>query len=194
MSSDQSSLPLVGNRFQIHDPIGAGGMGTVYRATNIDTREIVAVKVLKPEAVDRDPGLIERFRREADALRQLNHPNIVKVLAAFDTEGHHYIVMEYVRGGSLHDLLKRVQPDRLPINRIVSIALELADALSRAHHLKIVHRDIKPANVLIAEDGSPRLTDFGVAQFGTKERVTQSGLIIGTPDYLSWTLHMRRCK
>jgi len=111
----------------------------------------------------------------------LNHPNIVKILDAIqDTDGH-YLVMEYVGGGSLADLLSAP----LPLARVLEIALELADALTRAHHLKIIHRDLKPANVLLADDGTPRLSDFGVALMSADKRLTGSGVLIGTPEYLS---------
>jgi DNA-binding NarL/FixJ family response regulator len=116
-------------------------------------------------------------------LRRLNHPNIVKVLATADEDGQHFIIMEYVDGGSLADLLCR-QP-QLPFELVAAIGLELADALSRAHHLNILHRDLKPANILLAEDGTPRLTDFGLAQVGGLPGVTETGSILGTIQYLS---------
>jgi serine/threonine protein kinase len=94
------------------------------------------------------PELVERFRREGEALRRLNHPNIVKVLAAVEETGQPYLVMEYVSGGSMATLLE--QQPQLPLGRALAIALELADALSRAHHLDILHRDIKPANIFLA--------------------------------------------
>ncbi len=119
---------------------------------------------------------------EGDALRVLDHPNIVKVLASGSESGDHYIVMELVAGGSLADLLSK--EGCLPIGRTVGIALELADALTRSHHLKIVHRDIKPGNVLLAQDGTPRLTDFGVARIG-ESAFTGSGNVIGTHGYIS---------
>jgi serine/threonine protein kinase/tetratricopeptide (TPR) repeat protein len=174
--------PMIGTRYRLDTLLGEGGMGTVYRGLDTQSDQVVAIKLLKPEAARLDSGLIERFAREAEALSHLNHPNIVKVFTTLQEGSQHYIIMEYVGGGSLQDLLRRGDP--LPIVRVLTIGLELADALTRSHHLKIIHRDLKPANVLIADDGSVRLTDFGVAQFGAKERVTQSGVIIGTMDYL----------
>src|SRR5258708_39536457 len=91
--------------------------------------------------------------------------------------------MEYLSGGSLAELLKRQR--RLAVDQVLKIGLEVADALTRTHHLKIIHRDLKPANVLLADDGTPRLTDFGVAHVDTAERVTEIGNLVGTPDYLS---------
>ncbi|NDJ61770.1 MAG: protein kinase [Chloroflexi bacterium] len=174
---------LIGSRYNLTEQIGAGGMGTVYRALDVHSGQTVAVKMLKSEALARDPHILQRFMREAEALRQLDHPNIVAVLETIEDRGQHYIAMEYVSGGSLRQLLD--SEGHLPLKRALEITLDLADALTRAHRLQIVHRDIKPANVLIAEDGTPRLTDFGVAHIGTAERVTQTGVTIGTPDYMS---------
>jgi len=118
-------------------------------------------------------------------LRQLNHPNIVKMLAMFESGGQPVIVMEYMPGGSLQDVLK-AEP-QLPAEQVVAIGLELADALARVHHLGILHRDLKPGNVLLTADGSPRLTDFGVARLAAPQesRLTQEGAILGTSVYLS---------
>jgi len=183
-----SETKRIADRFHmIEDPrgrdfLGQGGMGTVYRGIDIFTQQQVAVKVLKPEVIANDPEIVTRFQREGEALRQLNHPNIVKMLGAEDCDDGHYLVMEYVGGGSLRDLL-REQP-QLSIQRTLYIALDIADALTRAHRLNILHRDIKPGNVLLSEDGTPRLTDFGMARIGDVH-VTQSGAIVGTLAYLS---------
>jgi predicted Ser/Thr protein kinase len=178
---------LIGNRFRVDDPdrdlLGRGGMGAVYRATDTLTGDLVAVKALDPHVVTRGPDLLERFTREGEALRQLNHPNIVRMVAAAEEEGRHYLVMEYVAGGSLEDLL--AAQGHLPAARTVEIALEVADALTRAHHLGIIHRDLKPANVLLAQDGTPRLADFGIAYVTDIPRLTQTGVLVGTVDYLS---------
>ena len=182
-----SASQLIANRFRINDSekdlLGRGGMGDVYRAADTQTGETVAVKALNPEILARDPTLLERFRREGEALRQLNHPNIVHMLAAVEENGRHYLVMEYVGGGSLQDLLS--DNEQLPHERVIQIALDLADALTRAHRLGIIHRDLKPANVLLAEDGTPRLADFGIAHITSDVSLTQSGVVLGSIDYLS---------
>lgn len=162
--------------------LGIGGMGTVYRGKDTLTNQWVAIKHLKPEIVKTHSALVERFRREGEALRELNHPNIVKMLEAGKCENDHYLVMEFVPSGSLRDLLDKTP--RLIVQRALYIALDLADALTRAHRLNILHRDIKPANVLLAEDGTPRLTDFGVARTGTSD-MTQAGQLVGTLAYIS---------
>lgn len=174
---------LINGRYQVGRLLGGGAMGNVYAGTDTLTGETVAIKQLRPELTTAAPDLVERFLREGEALRRLNHPNIVKVLNTVDEGNRHYIIMEYVGGGSLADLLLR-EP-RLPLDRVVSIGLELSDALSRAHHLQILHRDIKPANILLAEDGTPRLTDFGLARMGEMPRLTETGTILGTLSYLS---------
>lgn len=178
-----SEARVIAQRYEMQSLLGRGGMGDVYRALDRQTGQTVAVKLLKTELVESDQGIVERFDREGEMLRRLNHPNIVKVLATLQENGRHYIIMEYVGGGSLADLL-REQP-QLPADKVLNMALDLSDALTRAHRLRIIHRDIKPANVLLAEDGTPRLTDFGVAHMGDRTRVTESGALIGTYAYLS---------
>ena len=193
--SDKAAGPILrlAGRFELGDPgdssdsnetrIGQGNMGIVYRGRDTQTGEPVAIKRLKPEIVAADPTVIERFVREGEALRRLNHPNIVKMLAATEVDGHHYLVMEYVGGRSLRQLLQE-QP-QLPLKRALAIGLELADALTRAHHLNIIHRDLKPDNVLLTEEGLPRLADFGIAHLGDQSRLTEVGTVLGTLAYLS---------
>lgn len=178
---------IIGNRFELGNLLGQGGMATVYLGRDTRSDQTVAIKHLKQEIIAADPDIVGRFAREGEALRRLNHPNIVSVLATVNEDNNHYVVMEYVGGGDLRSYLDRFRykGESIPVARILEIALDLTDALARAHRLNIVHRDIKPANVLLAEDDTPRLTDFGVAHFGDATRVTQTGQIIGTLAYLS---------
>jgi predicted ATPase len=171
---------LIANRYEIQTEIGAGGMGTVYLGLDRQTGSKLAIKQLKAELIQ--PDMLERFKREGQALRELNHPNIVKLLDAVEADAQHYLIMEYVAGGDLGLLLKH---GRLPYQRCLNIAIDLADALTRAHRLNIIHRDLKPANVLLSQDGTVCLTDFGVAHVMHQERVTQTNVIIGTLDYLA---------
>jgi serine/threonine protein kinase len=177
---------LLAGRFEIadltRDVIGQGAMGTVYRGLDRQTGLAVAIKALRPEITLHRPELVTRFRREGEALRQLNHPNIVTIIVDLHENGQHYLIMEFAGGQSLADLLKK---GPLPVAQAVSICLDLADALTRAHRLGIIHRDLKPANVLLAEDGTPKLSDFGVAHFSDKPSLTEAGLLVGTFDYLS---------
>jgi serine/threonine protein kinase len=147
---------IIANRFRLDSLVGQGGIGAVYRGTDTQTGQAVAIKVLGIKTAAGNPANVERFAREAEALRALNHPSIVEVLATASEEDKQYLVMEYVPGGSLRDMLNR--EGRLGIAKSLEIALDLADALTRAHRLQIIHRDIKPENILLAEDGTPRLT------------------------------------
>lgn len=168
------------NRYKILSLLGRGGMGEVYLANDEQTKGRVAVKILARQLTSH-PEALERFRREAKTLRQVEHPNIVKFIDAFEHDEQFVIVMEYVGGGSLFDLLKE---GALPIERARQVALDLCDALIRAHRLNIIHRDIKPENVLLDENGTPKLADFGVARLNEGTRMTRSGTQVGTPHYM----------
>ena len=174
---------VIAGRYRLDAPLGEGGMGEVFRGTDLRTGAAVAVKQLRAELLAGGEDQLRRFEREAEALRRLNHPSIVQMLATVNDGGRPYIVMEYVPGGSLAELLQ--QQPRLPVQRTLQIALDLSDALARAHRLRIIHRDLKPANVLLAADGTPRLTDFGVAHMADDATLTQAGMLIGTYAYLS---------
>jgi serine/threonine protein kinase len=171
----------LGNRYQILEKLGQGGMGEVYKALDTRTERFVAIKQVR-SSIASDATVIERFRREGQALSDLNHPNIVKMLDMIQQNDEYFLVTEFIEGGDLAGYLQEV--GKLPLEVALKMGLELADALSRAHHLGIIHRDIKPANVLIAKDGTPRLTDFGVAHVASQERLTGTGMAVGTMDYL----------
>lgn len=171
---------VIANRYVVGQKIGSGGMGNVFRGQDQKTDVPIAIKVLKSELANSE--MIARFVREGEALRQLNHPNIVALLDAVEENHEHYLIMELVEGGALDMLLR--QTPQLPISQVLNLALDLTDALTRAHRLNIVHRDIKPANVLIAKDGMPRLTDFGIAHVVGSD-ITETGSIIGTAAYIA---------
>lgn len=174
---------IIAGRYRIDELIGHGGMGDVYRGMDLEDHIPVAIKQLHESIVRDNPDIVDRFNREGEMLRRLSHPNIVTILDTVEEGDQHYLIMEYVSGGSLRDLID--EQSRLPIEAVLNVALDLADALTRAHRLGIVHRDIKPDNVLLAEDGTPRLTDFGVAHMADRTRLTQTGSVIGTYAYLS---------
>jgi predicted ATPase/tRNA A-37 threonylcarbamoyl transferase component Bud32 len=169
--------------------LGVGGQAEVYRGLDLQTGKEIAIKRLLGECYDKElashqTASVERFLREAQMLTQLEHPNIVKILDYLEEDGCPTIIMEYVPGGSLRDLLN--DAPRMALERALPIALELADALARAHHLLIAHRDLKPENVLLAADGTPRLTDFGLARLVNREtQLTEEGALVGTFAYLS---------
>jgi serine/threonine protein kinase/tetratricopeptide (TPR) repeat protein len=169
-------------RYVLGNVIGSGGMGTVFAGVDKTTNTPIAAKRLKTEALQNDQDLLERFVREGEALRRLNHPNIVKMIDTIQDENDHYLILEYVEGGDLRQWLQR--EGKMPVRQALKLGIELADALTRAHHLGIIHRDLKPANVLIAQDGTPKLTDFGVARVD-KGNMTGVGLALGTPDYMA---------
>src|SRR5581483_4250621 len=172
----------LGGRYRLEARIGQGGMSTVYRALDETLQRRVAVKLMNREVVS-DSAQLERFRREARAVAQLNHPHIVGVIDAGEDEGRPYIVFEYVEGETLKERIRR--GGRLPIPEAVAYAIEIARALGAAHARHIVHRDVKPQNVLIDEEGSCKVTDFGIARTLDEEGLTADGRVLGTTDYVS---------
>jgi serine/threonine protein kinase len=169
-------------RYRLEARIGAGGMSMVYRATDETLERQVAVKLMHREVAS-DSDQLERFRREARAVAQLSHPHIVGVIDAGEDAGRPYIVFEYVEGETLKERIRR--QGRLPIAEAVAYAIEIARALGAAHARHIVHRDVKPQNVLIDEEGSAKVTDFGIARTLDEEGLTADGRVLGTTDYVS---------
>ena len=169
-------------RYRLDAQVGTGGMSTVYRAFDATLERRVAVKLMHRE-IAHDSQQLERFRREARAVAQLSHPHIVSVIDAGEDDGRPYIVFEYVEGETLKDTIRRL--GRLPIDEALAYAIEIARALHCAHQRGIVHRDIKPQNVLIDEEGSAKVTDFGIARSLDEEGLTADGRVLGTTDYVS---------
>src|SRR6202035_4685006 len=169
-------------RYRLEARIGAGGMSTVYRALDVTLQRQVAIKLMNREVAS-DSDQLERFRREARAVAQLSHPHIVGVIDAGEDESRPYIVFEYVEGETLKDRIRRL--GRLPIAEAVASAIEIARALGAAHARHIVHRDVKPQNVLIDEEGSAKVTDFGIARTLEEDGLTADGRVLGTTDYVS---------
>ncbi|MBV9002519.1 MAG: serine/threonine protein kinase [Solirubrobacterales bacterium] len=169
-------------RYRLEARIGAGGMSTVYRATDETLQRRVAIKLMHREIAS-DSDQLERFRREARAVAQLSHPHIVGVIDYGEDDGRPYIVFEYVEGETLKERIRR--NGRLPITEAVAYAIEIARALGTAHARHIVHRDVKPQNVLIDEEGSAKVTDFGIARTLDEEGLTADGRVLGTTDYVS---------
>jgi serine/threonine-protein kinase len=169
-------------RYRLDAQIGAGGMSTVYRAFDTTLERRVAVKLMHREIAS-DSDQLERFRREARSVAQLSHPHIVGVIDAGEEDGRPYIVFEYVEGETLKERIRRI--GRLPIDEAIAYAIEIARALGAAHARGIVHRDIKPQNVLVDEEGSAKVTDFGIARSLDEEGLTADGRVLGTTDYVS---------
>ena len=172
------------NRYEIDHELARGGMADVYLASDRQLRRKVAVKVLFAEFA-RDPSFVERFRREAQNAASLNHPNICAVYDWGQERGTYYIVMEYVEGRSLRDIIRA--EGQIPAVGAARIAAQLADALAFAHRRGVVHRDVKPGNVLLTATGQVKLTDFGIAanQFDANQGLTQTGSVMGTATYFS---------
>jgi eukaryotic-like serine/threonine-protein kinase len=173
---------ILNGRYRLEARIGAGGMSTVYCAMDETLQRRVAIKLLNRE-VSSDSDQLERFRREARAVAQLSHPHIVGVIDAGEDDGRPYIVFEYVEGETLKDRIRR--QGRLPIPEAVAYAIEIARALGVAHARHIIHRDVKPQNVLVDEEGSAKVTDFGIARTLDEEGLTADGRVLGTTDYVS---------
>src|ERR1700729_2615368 len=169
-------------RYRLEARIASGGMSTVYRAFDETLERQVAVKLMNRE-VSSDSDELERFRREARAVAQLSHPHVVGVIDAGEDDGRPYIVLEYVEGETLKERIRRM--GRLPIPEAVAYAIEIARALGAAHARHIVHRDVKPQNVLIDQEGSAKVTDFGIARTLDEEGLTADGRVLGTTDYVS---------
>src|SRR5580704_6495782 len=182
----QSMSTLLGttlnDRYRLEARIGSGGMSTVYRATDETLQRPVAIKLMNRE-ISTDSDQLERFRREARAVAQLSHPHIVGVIDYGEDDGRPYIVFEYVEGETLKERIRRT--GRLPTTEAVAYAIEIARALGVAHARHIVHRDVKPQNVLIDDEGSAKVTDFGIARTLDEEGLTADGRVLGTTDYVS---------
>ena len=173
---------LISERYRLEEKIGSGGMSSVYRAFDPTLERWVAIKLMHRD-ISHDPDQLERFRREARAVAQLNHPHVVTVIDAGEDDGAPYIVFEYVEGETLKHRIRRL--GRLPVSEAVAYAIEIGRALEAAHASKLVHRDVKPQNVLIDPDGRAKVTDFGIARSLEAQGLTATGRVLGTTDYVS---------
>ena len=183
MTSAPHTGDRIAARYDLEEVVGSGGMSTVFCAYDEQLDRRVAIKILHERFSD-DDEYVERFRHEARAVAQLTHPNIVTVIDRGEDEGRQYIVFEFVEGENLKDLIVRSGP--LPIARAVGLAAAVADGLAFAHEHGLVHRDVKPQNVLLSENGSVKVTDFGIARsLDVEHGVTQTGTVVGTGEYLA---------
>ncbi|HEY8292268.1 MAG TPA: protein kinase [Thermomicrobiales bacterium] len=177
-----SDQQRIGERYELRQSIGIGGMARVYLAHDHMLNRDVAVKILSP-ALAADPLFVERFRREAQAAAALNHPNIVTIYDTGTTDDTYYIVMEYVPGPNLKETIRARGP--LPEGESLPIGAQVAAALGAAHANHLIHRDIKPHNVLLSPEGSAKVTDFGIARAAGASQLTATQTVMGTAHYLS---------
>ncbi|HJV44151.1 MAG TPA: Stk1 family PASTA domain-containing Ser/Thr kinase [Bacillota bacterium] len=172
----------LGGRYEVEQRIGGGGMAVVYKAHDNLLNRTVALKVLRSQ-FGHDDDFINRFRREAQAAASLSHPNVVNVYDVGEEDDIQYIVMEYVEGSTLKELITR--SGVLELDQAVNIAVQICDALEHAHHNHIIHRDIKPHNILIGKGERVKVTDFGIARAVTSATITHTGSVIGSVHYFS---------
>ena len=181
---------IVNDRYEIGKRIGRGGMAEIFQARDILLDRPVAIKVLFPEFAT-DPAFVERFRREAQAAANLNHPNIVGVYDWGKVNNTYYIAMEYVNGRTLADILK--QSGTLTPMQVCDVMSEVAAALGSAHQNGVIHRDVKPGNILVSTVGQVKVADFGIARAlgaGVEQGLTQTGAVMGTATYF----HLNKLK
>jgi HAMP domain-containing protein/predicted Ser/Thr protein kinase len=177
---------LFASRYQIESILGRGGMGVVYKATDTQLDETVAIKTLPGDVMMRSPEDLERFKREIRLARRITHRNVLRTYDYGEAEGVYFISMEFVRGYTLSELLEEAENRQMATRAAVGITRQICRGLQAAHEQGIIHRDIKPQNVLVDAKGEAKLMDFGIARMAeAPEAMTQAGLIIGTPHYMS---------
>jgi len=179
---DLTKGTLFAGRYEIIAELGKGGMGKVYKALDNEIHEEVAIKLLKPEIAG-DEKIIERFRNELKIARKISHENVCRTYHIGKENGTLYITMEYVPGKDLKNLIKK--KGKLPKEEALRITKQVCEGLVVAHKLGVVHRDLKPQNIMIDESGNAKIMDFGIARSIEAKGVTEAGMIIGTPDYIS---------
>jgi eukaryotic-like serine/threonine-protein kinase len=184
-SAPASAVPLghrFAGRYEVVEALGTGGMGSVYRARDLELGEDVAVKVTRPEIAG-DPESIRRFGRELKLARRISHRHVVRVYELMEDHGTRFIVMEYVPGEDLRSLIRR--SGHLGVPRALGIAGQVCEGLAAAHRLGVVHRDLKPANVMLDAEGNARIMDFGLARSVLAGESTVHGVVVGTPGYMA---------
>ncbi len=173
---------LFAERYEVIEELGRGGMAKVYRVLDKNVQEDISLKLLNPE-IAADKEAIERFRNELKMARRIAHRNICRMYDLIEEDGTYYITMEYVSGEDLKSLIKRI--GQLSVGKAVSVTKQVCEGLVEAHKMGVVHRDLKPQNVMIDKEGNARIMDFGIARFLKAKGITDVGVMIGTPEYMS---------
>ena len=167
-------------KYQILDEVASGGQGSVYRAFDSETGQIVALKVLHPSLAG-DSNYLDRFRREASLTAAIDHPNVVKIFEVGSSDGRHFIAMEYLA----ESLAGVIKAGPMPVERAAELGVQIAEGLAALNRRGIVHRDIKPQNILLAPDGTAKVSDFGIARSLDFSTMTRAGALMGTPHYMA---------
>ena len=173
---------MFGSRYQIIAKLGEGGMGSVFKARDLELDEVVALKMIRPELLT-NPDIVKRFKRELQLARGINHDNVIRIHDLGEIDGIKYISMKYVEGETLDLFLRRL--GRLSMDQVLAIARQICQALRAAHAQGIVHRDLKAQNVMIDGRGRAVVIDFGIARSLESASTTRTGILLGTPDYIS---------
>jgi len=173
---------LFAGRYEIIEEVGAGGMGSVFRAEDTKIRQEVALKLIRPEIAS-SRSTIERFRNEIKTARMIAHRNVCRMFDLGEEKGTYFITMEYVSGEDMKSFLRRTAP--LSTGRAISIGKQICEGLAEAHRLGVVHRDLKPGNIMIDKEGNVRIMDFGIARSLKEKGITDADMMIGTPEYMS---------
>jgi serine/threonine-protein kinase len=173
---------VFGERYEVIEELGEGGMGIVYKVFDRKVQEKVALKVLTPEIAG-DEKTIERFRNELKLARRVSHRNVCRMYDLSEEEKTPFITMEYVPGENLKSLIKRI--GQLSKTKTLSVAKQVCEGLAEAHRLGVIHRDLKPQNIMVDGEGNARIMDFGIARSIRTKSITETGMIIGTPEYMS---------
>jgi serine/threonine protein kinase len=173
---------IFAGRYQVIEELGKGGMGKVYKVFDTKIKEKIALKLIKPDIAS-DRETIERFSNELRLARKVRHKNVCQMFDLGETEGAYFITMEYVSGEDLKNMIRMSKG--MSVGAAVDIAKQVCEGLAEAHRLGVVHRDLKPGNIMIDREGDVRIMDFGVARTLKEKGVTDAGVIIGTPEYMS---------
>jgi serine/threonine-protein kinase len=174
------------DKYRVESLLGTGGFAAVYRATHLLLRVPVAIKLLRPRVLERDPGIARQLLEEARYAARINHPNVVRIHDVTHTDEITYIVMEYIEGQSLAKAIETRGP--LPAAEVVALAIDVAEGLRAGLEEGLIHRDIKPANILVTKSGRARIVDFGLAYAGSlneKEHDAPTGQVVGTRGYMA---------